>query len=76
MVNFFVLTLFLIFVVVKDLPKRAGQNMSFMESATEKEKKKKKRNQNFTSNGEYLSNCTSFMVCSFVFHLITFFFLT
>ena len=36
MVNFFVLTLFLIFVVVKDLPKRAGQNMSFMESATEK----------------------------------------
>ena len=43
MVNFFVLTLFLIFVVVKDLPKRAGQNMSFMESATEKEKKKKKK---------------------------------
>ena len=39
MVNFFVLTLFLIFVVVKDLPKRAGQNMSFMESATEKKKK-------------------------------------
>ena len=31
---------FLIFVVVKDLPKRAGQNMSFMESATEKKKNK------------------------------------
>ena len=43
MVNFFVLTLFLIFVVVKDLPKRAGQNMSFMESTTEKKKKKKKK---------------------------------
>ena len=41
MVNFFVLTLFLIFGVVKDLPTRAGQNMSFMESATEKKKKKK-----------------------------------
>ena len=42
MVNFFVLTLFLIFVVMKDLPKRAGQNMSFMESATEKKNKIKK----------------------------------
>ena len=51
MVNFFVLTLFLIFVVVKDLPTRAGQNMSFMESATEKKKKKKK-------NGIRISNKT------------------